>query len=200
MKVVSNVSLCCGLLILTGCGDFNGPLGGGSFDPLNTAGYQQQPDGAAMGGNYQFKAGQFVTAASNSTAFFKSKPTGNAEADSLLSAGTTMRVIKSEGSFVKVELDNGSVGYVAAALLLEGQQAGTGGAPPISTEAAAPLPDGLQPGVAPTDLGTGVPLPPIAPPAVNELPPSSADQKPAVDVPLPEPAGSKEVPKPPIGQ
>jgi hypothetical protein len=201
MKVVSHVLMWCGAVSLTSCSDFNGPLGGGSFDPLNTAGYQQQRDDAGMGGNYQFKAGQFVTAASNSTAFFNRKPTGNADADSLLSAGTTMRVIKTEGSFVKVELDNGSVGYVAAALLLEGQSAGAAGiVPPMSTEAVAPLPDGLQPGVAPTDLGTGAPLPPIAPPTVNELPPSSLDKKPSGEVPLPPPAGSDTIPKPPIGQ
>jgi hypothetical protein len=174
----------CGLL-LTSCGDFNQPLGG-DFDPLMTPG-SRQSDSLTAAGNYNFPAGSYVTAASNSTAFFETKPTGNADAEELLAAGTSMRVIKTEGSFVKVELDNGKVGYVAAALLLEGQA--TGNMAPLPSEVAVPLPSGpvpddLAPTVAPTDLGPDA-LPPIAPPSAD-LPPPAVEKEPSV--PLPEPA------------
>lgn len=193
MKLSLLTPMFCGSLLLMSCADFNGPLSSSDFDPLVAPGSQQR-DAGTTAGNYHFKAGQYVTAASNSTAFFNTKPTGNADADELLAAGTSMRVIKSEGSFVKVELDNGKVGYVAAALLLESQPGATGAQqsyPPVNTEAAMPLPAGLQTDVPPTDLGTGAPLPPIAPPTVNELPPSSLDTKKPETAPLPPAAGGQ---------
>ena len=197
MKYQMWISVVLGTVLASSCADFEAPFSGGGFDPLSTAGYRQRRDESAAGGNYQFSSGQFVTAASNSTAFFSEKPTGNADAEELLSAGTTMRVIKSDGSFVKVELDSGKVGYVAAALLLESQQAMTA---PLGNELAQPLPSGLQPGVVPAELGEGAPIPPIAPPASGELPPSSLDPKSHPEAPLPEPAKVDAVPKTPIGQ
>lgn len=180
-------------IALVSCGDFDQTLSG-DFDPLMHPG-SQQVSAVNIAGNYNFSAGEYVTAASNSTAFFTNKPTGNAEATELLAAGTSMRVIKTEGSFVKVELDNGKVGYVAAALLLEGRQ-GTGetqGYPLPGGEIPLPLPtgsmpDNLSPGLAPTDLDTTTPLPPIAPPNVGELPPSSLEEKKPDEGTLPPPA------------
>ena len=190
MKRFALFPLVSSSLLIVSCSDFNGPLGS-DFDPLMTPGSQQSETVSPMG-NYNFAAGSFVTAASNSTAFFSKKPTGNADADELLAAGTSMRVVKSEGSFVKVELDNGKVGYVAAALLVEGQQ-GSALPLPYNGESAVPLPtgpiqDNLSPSAAPTDLGSGAPLPPIAPPTVQELPPSSTDvKKPEATLPQPLP-------------
>ncbi len=196
MKRFSLLPFTASGLLIASCSDFNQPLGG-DFNPLMTPGSQMTS--TTITGNYNYEAGQYVTAASNSTAFFSKKPTGNADADELLSAGTSMRVVKSEGSFVKVELDNGKVGYVASALLLESQQ-GTAAAlqvyPPVNGENTIPLPSGsvpddLEPSIAtPTDLGSGAPLPPIAPPNVGELPPSAPESTPEPKVvePLPEPA------------
>jgi hypothetical protein len=180
---------------VVGCSDFNAPFGSDGFDPLSTAGFQQR-NGSTTEGNYVFKAGQYVTAASNSTAFFQNKPEGNAEADELLSAGTSMRVIKSEGSFIKVELDNGKVGYVAAALLLESQQASGAMIPGLPIDPSA-VPGNTGDAAAPTDLGTGTPLPPISPPTANDLPPSSLDKQKPANVPLPGPASGSGTPKPP---
>lgn len=177
MKNLRPLSWMTACLAISSCSDFRGPIGGGSFNPLLSPGAQLvQPQDA--GANYAFKAGQYVTAASNATAFFHSKPQGNAEADELLSAGTSMRVIKSEGSFVKVELDSGKVGFVAAALLLESgyTTSPTEPATPTSTE------------VAPTDANL---IPPIAPPTV-ELPEAAPEAVPPLEVPLPEPADSKQ--------
>lgn len=210
-------------LALIGCGSVNQPISG-DFDPLSAPGAMQKTE-VATGSNYNFQPSQFVTAASNSTAFFSKRPTGNAEAEELLAAGTSMRVIKSEGSFVKVELDNGKVGYVAAAMLSDGSAAPTGelpsGAvqvyPPLGGDNALPLPSGsvptdLQPGATPlppTDLSTGAPLPPISPPSVPEMPPAATETKPSSELPpaaeekkeeileeLPAPAG--ETPPPPV--
>ena len=195
MKRSSLLAMSVSGLLIASCSDFNQPLGS-EFNPLMTPGSQMTS--TAIAGNYNYKAGQYVTAASNSTAFFSKKPTGNADADELLSAGTAMRVVKSEGSFVKVELDNGKVGYVASALLLESQQGATGAVqvyPPVNGENPVPLPagsvpDNLVPSSGPTDLGSGAPLPPIAPPNVGELPPSTPNSatEPKVVEPLPEPA------------
>jgi hypothetical protein len=191
MKLTLFASAWGSCLLVTSCQDFSGPLSNDEFNPLMTPGARQGA-AAAVAGNYNFTAGQYVTAASNSTALFHTKPTGNAEADELLAAGTSMRVIKSEGSFVKVELDNGKVGYVAAALLLESQHIVAPLDPSLNGGATSPLPAGMQTVVPPTDLGTGAPLPPIAPPAVNELPPSSLDSKKPESSPLPEPAETRE--------
>jgi hypothetical protein len=185
------VTISCAVV---GCSDFNAPFGSDGFDPLSTAGFQQR--NGTTEGNYVFKAGQYVTAASNSTAFFQNKPEGNAEADELLSAGTSMRVIKSEGSFIKVELDNGKVGYVAAALLLESQQSAGTTIPGLPIDPDA-IPANAGDGAAPTDLGTGTPLPPISPPTANDLPPSSLDKQKPANVPLPEPTSGSGTPKPP---
>lgn len=176
MKYLHPLAWLTACLAITSCSDFRGPIGGGSFNPLLAPGAQLvQPQDA--GANYAFKAGQYVTAASNATAFFHNKPQGNAEADELLSAGTSMRVIKSEGSFVKVELDSGKVGFVAAALLLES------GYTTSPTEPAAPTTE-----VAPTDANT---IPPIVLPTA-ELPEAAPEAVPPLEVPLPEPADSKQ--------
>lgn len=195
-------------LSLIGCGSFDRSLGG-DFDPLSAPGSTQKSEVSATS-NYNFQSGQFVTAASNSTAFFSKRPSGNAEAEELLAAGTSMRVIKSEGSFVKVELDNGKVGYVAAALLSDANAAQAGALPsgavqvypPIGGDAALPLPAGssalptdMQPAsspLPPSDLNMDAPLPPIAPPTVPEMPPSGGvEVKPGAELP-PAAAESKE--------
>lgn len=196
MKCLNFLPVLITNLLLVSCSDFNQPFSD-EFDPLSHPGSQRSSVDSIVG-NYNFSAGQYVTAASNSTAFFSRKPSGNADADELLSAGTSMRVVKTEGSFVKVELDNGKVGYVAAALLLESSQGPSGevqAPPPYSGEIPLPLPTGgmpddLSPGLAPTDLDSTTPLPPIAPPNVGELPPSSLDSKKTDDSSLPEPSGS----------
>lgn len=64
-----------------------------------------------------FSAGQFVNASMNNTAFFRTRPKGDGDADKLLSRGSSMKVISTSGSYVKVELDSGEVGFVPAVML-----------------------------------------------------------------------------------
>lgn len=53
----------------------------------------------------------------DNAAFFRNRPTGDADADKLLSHGTSMKVISTSGGYVKVELDSGEVGYVPSLML-----------------------------------------------------------------------------------
>ena len=53
----------------------------------------------------------------DNTAFFKNRPKGDADADKLLVRGTSMKVISTADSYVKVELDSGEVGFVPSVML-----------------------------------------------------------------------------------
>lgn len=188
------LALAC--LFFAGCESFNQPLGG-DYDPLSQPGSRRTVETTTVNAEV-FKPGQYVTAATNSTAFFSKRPTGNAEAELLLAAGTSMRVVKMDGSFVKVELDkDGKVGYVNSAMLTDGRTAQyppTGAVqvyPPVGGgyDHALPLPPAA--GTAPTDLTTGAPLPPISPPAVPEV-----SKNPATAAPVPLPGTTPGVPAP----
>lgn len=197
--------------MLTNCGSLNQPLSG-DFDPLTAPGATTKTTEVTSVNSFQ--PGQYVTAASNSTAFFSSRPSGNAEAEQLLAAGTSMRVVKTDGSFVKVELDNGQVGYVSSVMVADGKpnNALPSGAvqvyPPVGGGSALPLPAGsgampadLQPAASPlppSDLDSGTPAPPIEPPSIPELPPAAAETKPSGSAELPPPAAETEHPAPPV--
>lgn len=212
---VSLAALCLATLCLAGCESFNQPFGG-DYDPLSAPGLRKNLERANVNAEV-FEPGQYVTVAKNSTAFFSKRPTGEAEAELLLAAGTSMRVIKTEGSFVKAELDKeGKVGYVNGAMLTDGRssQSSPSGAvqvyPPIGGGYDSPLPPAAGT-ASPTDLSGSAPLPPISPPSVPEIaPPTPAGnpesapavtpkpaapaiqaEKPKESVELPEPADSK---------
>ena len=90
------------------------PITSGDFDPLGPPGGTIATSLVATPG---FKAGQFVRASMDNTAFFKVRPKGDADADELLTRGTSMKVISNAASYVKVELDSGEVGFVPAVML-----------------------------------------------------------------------------------
>jgi hypothetical protein len=145
---------------LAGCETFNQPISGGDFDPL-------RPPGSNINLNTNtapmFKAGQFVRAAMDSTAFYKNRPKGEADADKLLPRGTSMKVISVSDSYVKVELDSGEVGFVPTVMVED----------PNAAAAAAAMPP-LNPGeyqVYPPLGGFGDPLPVVPP---GEAPPEGA--------------------------
>lgn len=169
MKIHLSLGAVMTCAVLWSCSGLRGSLGDGEFNPLLA------PGGLSTSGhaNYAFRSGEYVTAASDSTAFFAAKPEGNADADELLAAGTSMRVIKTDGSFVKVELDSGRVGYVAGAMLVESGVASQATTPAGSTTVA---PDANLP-------TAGEVLPEIVSPE-GALPPSPEE------LPLPEPAGT----------
>ncbi|RYD27221.1 MAG: hypothetical protein EOP87_21520 [Verrucomicrobiaceae bacterium] len=136
-----------------------GPISSGDFDPL-------RPPGGNVGSNVTttsaFKAGQFVRASMNNTAFFKNKPKGDGDADKLLTQGTSMKVISNSGSYVKVELDSGEVGFVPSVMLEDPNAVpGVPTTNPGEYQVYPPLPG----------TGIGEPLPPLDP---TGLPPDGA--------------------------
>jgi hypothetical protein len=145
---------------LVACDTMNAPISsGGGFDPLSAPGSER---GMKVTSGPSFSAGEFVRASIDNTAFFKAKPSGDADADKLLPRGTSMKVISNSGSYVKVELDSGDIGFVPT-VMLENPNA----TPP------APIPGTNEYQVYPPlpGSGMGLPLPPVDPAG---LPPEGA--------------------------
>ncbi|MCX6866493.1 MAG: hypothetical protein NTV46_09800, partial [Verrucomicrobia bacterium] len=145
------------VLGLAACDTMNRPITSGDFDPLRPPGSGSYSTIKASG---SFVAGQFVRAAVNNTAFFKTRPKGDADADKLLTRGTSMKVISHGDSYVKVELDSGEVGFVPA-VMLEDPNAAQGG--------SVTHPGEFQ--IYPPLDGNGQPFPAVAP---TEKPPEGA--------------------------
>jgi hypothetical protein len=80
------------------------------YDPLDAAGGGNRSTTPVSDTSY--RPGEFVRAAMDNTAFFKSRPDGAGSADKLLPRESAMKVISDDGSYVKVELDSGEVGFV----------------------------------------------------------------------------------------
>jgi|APCry1669189034_1035192.scaffolds.fasta_scaffold71836_2 hypothetical protein len=147
------------------------------FNPLEQPGNHRRPAITQTNG---FSAGQFVQAAVDNTAFFKSNPNSNSSADKLLRQGTSMKVISGDSVNVKVELDSGEIGYVPAVMLFNPNSA------PQPSETITP---GYPP--LPTNgNGNGEPLPVIDP---SEQPPNNATPT------LADPSAQKiGIPVPPV--
>ena len=149
------------VLGLAACDTMNQPISSGDFDPLRPPGSGSNSSTAT---GPTFKAGQFVRTSIDNTAFFKNRPKGDTDADKLLTRGTSMKVISTVDSYVKVELDSGEVGFVPAIMVED-------------PNAAAPAASGMLPvnpgefQVYPPVGGFGEPLPPVAP---GEMPPEGA--------------------------
>ena len=127
--------------------------------------------------------GQFVTANIPNTAFYKNKPKGSEDADKLLSLGSNMKIVSNDGSYVKVELDSGEVGWVPSVMVSSSgsELAPIDGAyqvyPPLPEGGALePLPtldaNGQPPGGSiPTIIDPNAPIPaPTAPLTVDPVP------------------------------
>ena len=162
----------------------NRPIGeGGETNPLNAprSNRLKQANGLAS-----FTPGQFVKAIMDNAAFFSKRPSGAADADKLLKINTPMKVIADDGTYVKVELEGGEVGYVPSVMVFDpnAPMAGLPGAPG-NVQSLPPAP------VSPLPTGSGDSVPIIAP---GEGPP--IDSVPAVIDPT-APSTSSAVPPPP---
>jgi hypothetical protein len=176
---------------LTACETLRRPIESGDFDPLRPPGTQSESGAVATS---SFKAGEFVSAAMDNTAFFKARPKGDADADKLLKTGTSMKVISESGSYVKVELDSGEVGFVPS-VMLEGANAtpinGYGSAgelqvvPPINEEFPA-----IEPGEQPPGEAIPAVIDPEAPAATDPVAPVEPASE-SAPAPLP-PNGEEE--------
>ena len=142
---------------LVACGTSDGPVGFGGADPLRAPGSSTTSPLVEPG----FRAGEFVRAIVDNTAFFTKRPKGESDADKVLPRGTSMKVVSTVDSYLKVELDSGEIGFVPS-VMVEG-----------SAENAAPLPptnpNEIQ--LYPPLPGSDQPLPQLAP---GEQPPAGS--------------------------
>lgn len=128
----------CAILALNSCQTFqklHQPLTGG-YDPLHSAGYKNDSsnnstdesqnsanpefydmDTASKSKVQQLSKGEFATANMDQTPFFLKKTDGTSKADKLLANSTSVKIIDSESSFTKVELNSGEIGYVPTLML-----------------------------------------------------------------------------------
>ena len=82
------------------------------------------------------------------TAFYPRNPRGNDQPGKVLPAATPLKVIKTEGTYVKVELEDGSIGYVPS--IMVGQKPSATEVPLMpSAPGGLPDPEGYYTGVAP---------------------------------------------------
>lgn len=163
-------------LVLTACDPTGSTLDTTGIDPLRPpAGNVDTTDYGTLP-----RPGEFVSAAINNTAFYKAKPKEDQAADKLLAQGTPMKIVSLSGSYTKVELDSGEVGFVPTAMISTGEGE------------LSPLDGGVEPQVPIINLDSEVPLPvldpstapPVAPgglPPVNPEPPISSPEKPATE-------------------
>ena len=147
-----------------------------------------------------FTAGEFVRASMDNTAFFKNRPKGDGDADKLLKRGTSMKVISTSGSYVKVELDSGEVGFIPAIMLENPNAIAPTGSPneyqvypPLNTGVGEPLPP-LDPAGLPPEGSIPTVIDPDAPAVLTPVPPVT----PTTDT-FPAPT-TEPVPLPPNGE
>jgi hypothetical protein len=173
---------------------------GGDFDPLTAPGSGRSTRVAQTG----LRPGSFVHTSMDNAAFFKTRPKGDADADRQLPVNTEMKVISDDGSFVKVELNSGEVGYIPSVLVSD--QSAAPAVPTVSPDAIQvypPVPGTLPPGL-PDDGSLTIPpvIDPDAPvnpdlPPVPDAPPVPVEEVPPVPTtptPLPPGVGEEELP------
>ena len=186
MKCVPAISALA-FLSLAACETMTGPVTNGGYNPLLPAGSDNRSTPTM---STTFSAGQFVRASMDNTAFFKTRPNGDTDADKLLTRGSSMKVISTSESYVKVELDSGEVGFVPS-VMLEDPNAATQvpTTAPGEYQVYPPLPgngfDQLLPTLDPAGLPPEGAIPtvidPDAPSATTPVPPVTppTDQFPA---------------------
>ena len=132
-------------VLLNSCGALKNvqqPLSSdGSFDPLSAPGSQssQGVGSYAAPSTSSYTPGQWIETSMPNSTFFRVIPKGNATADKVLQAGVPLKYISSEGSYTKVELDSGAVGFVPEIMVIE---RATGSGTLVTGATAPPLPSG----------------------------------------------------------
>ena len=156
---------------------------GGNFDPLTAPGGSRTTPLAQTG----LRPGSYVRTSIDNAAFFNKRPKGDAE----------MRVISDDGSFVKVELNSGEVGYVPSVLVSDQNAAAIPTVSPDAIQVYPALPGSIPPGLPDTGSPTIPPvIDPDAPvnpdlPPVPDVPPVPVEEAPPVPAPLPPGVGEE---------
>ncbi|YCM45976.1 hypothetical protein V2O64_08105 [Verrucomicrobiaceae bacterium 227] len=186
MKAPSLLTLGGLSLMLASCGTFNNlsqPLSGGSdFDPLSSPGSSAVSSLVVAPTSPSYTPGQWVETSMDNATFFSTIPSGNARADKVLPSGTPMKVVSNKGTYVRVELDSGMVGFVPEIMIAERRSPNeiplTG--PEVPLPDMGSVPPLVEPGIIsgeeiappPEIPGTPPPVPEIpgTPPPVPEIP------------------------------
>jgi hypothetical protein len=147
------------------------------------------------------RPGSYVRSGMDNAAFFNKRPKGDATADRQLPINTEMKVISDDGTFAKVELNSGEVGFVPSVQVADPAAAPAGVSP--NAIQVYPLPPGALP---PGGLDPGAPsIPPVidpdAPvipvdPSIPDVPPVPVEEPvvPPVSTPLPPGNEAEELP------
>jgi len=181
-------------IFVSGCDAINRPISSGDFDPLNAPGSGANHVNVVDANNNTFKPGQFVKTAMDNAAFFKQRPKGDADADRLLHSNMPMKVISSDGSYLKVELDSGEVGYIPSVMVVDQSAVET---PMSGATQVAPLPPGASPKDPVPASGTPAEAIPtsIDPEAPATAPPATEPKKDAPAEGAPTPSATDDGPK-----
>ncbi|MCW1923237.1 SH3 domain-containing protein [Luteolibacter arcticus] len=181
-------------LVMASCETGN-VISSGNFDPLTPPGSTRTPTAASRG----LKPGSYVRA-SMEAAFFKGRPSGSSTAEKMLPANTEMKIISDDGSYAKVELASGEVGYVPSVLVAD-QAAAQSQVSPDAIQVYPPAPGSLPPLV---DPGTPTIPPVIDPDAEMVVPdaPPIPETEPVVppSEPAPLPPGNESPSEPQVEQ
>jgi hypothetical protein len=193
MKYIPALSFSAALAVVA-CDTMNRPLtSSGSFDPLAPAGGGGSSVNTVSGPS--FKPGQFVRAAIDTTAFFSKRPKGDADADKILPRDTQMKIVSTDASYVKVELDSGEVGFVPSVMVYDPTAPAAG----LPGDNYSVYPPGGDPG-APLPVFDASGLPPAGsvPPVIDPNTPPFDPNAPGVTPPgTPPAAGAPATVTPP---
>lgn len=154
-----------GLLVLAACDAMKSSFSGEGYDPLGPPG-GNAPLATAQA-NANLRAGEYAQTSMDGSAFFRNRPDGAASADRMLDRGERLKVISTDDVYVKVELDNGEVGYIPGVMVEDPKAAAdTANAMQIYPPVAPVIPqDELPPGgfiptvIDPETMPAGDPLP-----------------------------------------
>jgi hypothetical protein len=186
MKKIALLSLGIVGPLLSSC-EQGGFTPSSDFDPLMPPGSVRPGQATSPVG---LKAGSYAVTAIGNAAFFKERPNGSSDANKMLPENTEVKVVSDDGTYTKVELNSGEVGYIPSVLLT----ASTPGAPKPAAGSyqvyppapgTTPVPDTSTP-VVPTmidpDAATSTPanvpaLQPNAPDFIPDKPASETEKK-----------------------
>lgn len=142
------------------CADY--PISG-DFDPLDSPGSLRTTAPVEDAGPL-YQTGQFLETTMPNTAFFSRIPRPNEQPARTLASATPLRVIAMQGTYVKVELESGEIGFVPA--IMVGEKPSPNEIPIVPVTPGNVMP---QPTVGP-DGATLAPEPEIPPLSVEDAP------------------------------
>lgn len=166
----------------------------GEFDPLVAPGANR----TAVASRSGYRPGAFVHTNMDNVAFFSSKPKGDASADKTLAGNTEMKVISDDGSYVKVELNSGEVGYVPSIQVTDQKSSMAPVGSGNEIQLYPPAPGSVPPVVDPNAPPPPSVIDPDAPVVVPEITPAPGEAAPAAPEPVPLPPGNEAEDSPPV--